>query len=51
MIIFVLAPSLGLGSATTFVLSIAEVLAEGLALTLVLTVVAGRLLFPIHQDQ
>jgi hypothetical protein len=33
------------------VLSIAEVLAEGLALTLVLTVVAGRLLFPVHYDR
>jgi hypothetical protein len=51
MITFVLASTLGLGTPTTFVLSVAEVLAEGLVLTLVLTVVAGRVLFPMHLDQ
>jgi hypothetical protein len=51
MITFVLASTLGLGTPATFVLSVAEVLAEGLVLTLVLTVVAGRVLFPMHLDQ
>ena len=50
MIAFLLAPTLGLGSAASFALSVAEVLAEGLVLTLVLAVVAARLIFPMPQD-
>jgi hypothetical protein len=50
MIALMLAPALGLGNMASFVLSLVEVFAEGLALTLVLTVVAARYLFPMPRD-
>jgi hypothetical protein len=50
MISFVLAPAMGLGNGPAFVLSLIEVLAEGTALTLMLTVLAARYLFPMPQD-
>lgn len=50
MIALMLAPTLGLGSGTSFMLSLVEVLAEGLTLTFVLVVLAARVLFPMPQD-
>jgi hypothetical protein len=50
MIALILGPVLGLGNVASFVLSLVEVFGEGLALTLVLSVLAARYLFPMPQD-
>jgi hypothetical protein len=46
MITFLLGPAIGLGVGATLAIGIAE----GLLLTAVITVLAERYLFPIHQD-
>ena len=50
MLALILTSALGLGNVASFSLSLVEVFAEGLALTLVLTVLAARYLFPMPQD-